>query len=227
MSASLPTSIEPIRSSQPRRLRPVARRHFEPGLGRHHARVDARLLVAAAGEPDLLRHVDDAGAGMVRADRHVDAEREQLRQLAEQEIAVAVVQARARRADQRRLALGQDRHLLRLEPAGMHDQHALVDHAERLQPFDLGHAGARHAGIVGRIAEAGVGLQQRAVFAGELVEAEDQLIRGIVEPAERGAGAEPRIAGLGVAREHRLGALQRHRGRSRSCARAGSPAPTW
>jgi hypothetical protein len=94
-----------------------------------------------------------------------------------------------------------------------HDQHALVDHAERLQPFDLGHAGARHAGIVGRIAEAGMGLQQRAVLAGELVEAEDQLIRGVVEPAKGRAGAEARIAGLGVARKHGLCALQRHRGR--------------
>ena len=71
-----------------------------------------------------------------------------LRQLAEQEVAVAVVQAGARRADRRRLALRQDRHLLRLEPAGMDDQHALVDHAERFQPLDLGLAGPRHALVV-------------------------------------------------------------------------------
>ena len=42
---------------------------------------------------------------MVGADRDIDAERDQFRQLADDEIAVAVVQARRRRADQRRLAL--------------------------------------------------------------------------------------------------------------------------
>ena len=157
----------------------------------------------------------------------VDAERQQLGQLAEHEIAVAVVQARTRRADQRRLAPRQDRDLLRLEPAGMDDQHALVDDAELFQPLDLGHTGAGDAGIVGRITEAGVRLQQRAVFARELVEAEDQLVGCIVESAKRGAGAEPWIAGFGVALEHRLGALKRRRRSTRSSVPAGCRAPIW
>ena len=85
-------------------------------------------------------------------------------------------------------------------------------HAELLQPLDLGQPAAGDAGIVRRVGEAGVGLQQRAVFLGELVEADDQFVGGVVEPAERGAGAEPRIAGLGIFLQHRLGALQRRRG---------------
>ena len=126
----------------------------------------------------------------------------QFRQLAVHEIAVAVVQARTRRAHERRLAAREDRDLGRLQPAGMDDQHALVDHAERFQPLDLGQPGTGDAGIMGGIAEAGVGLQQRAVAVGEPLEAGDQFIGGVVEAAERGAGAEPGMAGLGVAREH-------------------------
>ena len=42
----------------------------------------------------------------------------------------------------------------------MDDQHALIDDAELFQPLDLGHSGARHARIVGRIAETRMRLQQ-------------------------------------------------------------------
>ncbi len=227
MSASLPTSMLPMRRVHQRGLGAVDSRHFEPGLRRHDARIDPGLLVAAASEPDFLRHVDDAGARMVGADRDVDAERHQLGQLALHEIAVAVVQAGARRADERRLAPRQDRDLGRLEPAGVDDQHALVDHAEGFQPLDLGHPGPGDAGVVGGIAEAGVGLQQRAVAVGEPLEAGDQFIGGVVEAAERGAGAEPGMPGLGVARQHRRGTLHRDLGRFRSCAPAGCRAPIW
>jgi hypothetical protein len=91
----------------------------------------------------------------------------------------------------------------------MNDQHAVVDHAERFEPLDLGKPGAGDARIMGRVAEAGVGLQQRAEGVGEALEADDQLVGGVVEPAERGAGAEPRVARLGVARQHFGGALHR------------------
>ena len=195
-----------------RSLGAVDRRHLDPGLGRHHPRVDPRLLVAAAGEPHLLRHVDDAGGGMVGADRDIDAERHQLRQLADDEIAVAVVQARRWRTDQRRLAPGQHRHLLRLEPAGMDDQHLFVEHAEMLQPFDLGEPAAGNAGVMRRIGKAGVGLQQRAVFLREPVEADDQFVGGVVEPAERCARREPWVAALRILLQHRFGALQRRCG---------------
>src|SRR5262249_45282703 len=83
------------------RLGAIDGRHFEAGFGWHHAWIDAGLLVAAAGEADFLCHVDDSGTGVIGAERYVHAERQKFGQLAEQEVAVAVMQAGAWRAYQR------------------------------------------------------------------------------------------------------------------------------
>jgi len=58
-----------------------------------------------------------SGARVIGTDRHVHAERQKLGQLAEQEVAVAVVQAGAGRTHQRRLAPRQNLDLLGFEPA--------------------------------------------------------------------------------------------------------------
>src|SRR6516225_9523007 len=88
----------------------------------------------------------------------------------------------------------------------------LVDHSQLFEPLDLCKPAARDAGVVRRIAEAGMRLQQRAVLTGKLVEPEDQLVGSIIEAAERGAGAQKWIAGAGEGCKHALRALERHLG---------------
>ena len=76
----------------------------------------------------------------------------------------------------------------------MDQQHALVEHAEVLEPLDLGRAERGEAAVMGRVRKTRVvGLQQGAARIGELLQAFDQLVRGVVEAAERGADRDPPV----------------------------------
>ena len=96
---------------------------------------------------------------------------------------------------------------MRLEPARVQQQHALVEHAERFQPLDLGLAELHDARIVREVGIAGVRLQHGVVLVRDLLQREDELVGGVVHAAKRRAHGEPFRVSAGIAVEERLGLL--------------------
>ena len=128
---------------------------------------------------------------MVRAQTHVHPERHQFGMLAHRHVAITVVQRRGGAAHQGGLAFHEERHLLRLKPSRVHQDHVLVEHTQRFEPLDLGLARSGYAGIVRLIAEARMRLQLHLMPVRQILESGDELIARVVHAAKRGREGEP------------------------------------